>query len=153
MAHAPIQSLPPTILVVDDDAVLNLMLCRILQQGGYHVLSATDGLDALGVLKRHPIDLIMSDVIMPMLDGVALCMRVRAEPTWSHIPLIMMTAADPQTFPPHLATQVLKKPLVLDTLDRLVRDLLPERTEPLGGRADHQHGSVLAENAERPGMS
>jgi CheY-like chemotaxis protein len=123
MPHVP----APTILVVDDDAVLNLMLCRAMRQAGYHVLSASDGLDALGCLKRHPVDLIVSDVVMPMLDGVALCMRVRAEPAWSQIPIVMMTGADPQAFPPQLATHVLQKPLALDALDRLVGDLLPHR--------------------------
>lgn len=118
--------LPRTILVVDDDLAVNHMLCRALSQAGYQVVSAADGLEALDCLKRRPIDLILSDVVMPQLDGLALCMRVRAEPAWAHIPLIIMSV-DTRTFPPDLATQIIQKPLALDDLELRLQDLLAPR--------------------------
>jgi CheY-like chemotaxis protein len=119
--------LPRTILVVDDDLAVNHMLCRALSQAGYQVVSAADGLEALDCLKRRPIDLILSDVVMPQLDGLALCMRVRAEPAWAHIPLVIMSGADTRAFPPDLANQIIQKPLVLDDLELRLRTLLAPR--------------------------
>jgi len=119
---------PHTVLIVDDDPAVVVMLSRAIRQQGYHVFTAGNGLDALRCVKQHPIDLILSDVTMPTLDGVALCMRLRAEPAWSTIPIVIMSAADPQAFPPNLATHVLQKPLALDTLDRLLHALLPSRS-------------------------
>ena len=117
-----------TILIVDDDTAVVAMLSRAIRQHGYQVFTAGDGLDALTCLKHNSVDLILSDVTMPTMDGVALCLRLRAEPTWSAIPIVIMSAADPQAFPPNLATHVLQKPLALDMLDRLIGDLLTSRS-------------------------
>ena len=119
--------IPRTILVVDDDLVVNHLLCRAVRQAGYQVLSAANGLEALDCLNRHAVDLILSDLVMPQLDGVALGMRVRAEPAWAHIPLVIMSGADTRAFPPDLANQIIQKPLVLDDLELRLRTLLAPR--------------------------
>jgi two-component system response regulator VicR len=122
-----IARIPQTILVVEDDLVVNHLLCRAVRQAGYQVLSAANGLEALDCLNRHAVDLILSDLVMPQLDGVALSMRVRAEPAWAHIPLVILSAANTRAFPPDLATRIIQKPLALNDLERLLQDLLPGR--------------------------
>ena len=100
------------------------MVCRALRQMGYQVVSAADGLEALECLKQHTIACILSDVVMPDLDGINLCRWVRADPAWTHIPIVMLSGKDPQLFPPNLATQVLQKPVTLDALELIIRDQL-----------------------------
>lgn len=129
----------PTMLVVDDDPVIPILLSRALRQTGYTVLCAANGLEALECLKTHRVDLILSDIVMPQMDGLALCLRVRAEPAWAHIPVVMMSGLDTPAFPPNLAAHILAKPITLAMLDALIPDLLAQRatrerprTEPLG---------------------
>jgi CheY-like chemotaxis protein len=122
----PPPSAPPCILVVDDEPGVNAMFCRAFRQMGYEVVSAADGLEALAWLRRQPIAVIVSDIVMPNLNGIELCRWVRADPAWAHIPLIMLSGKDPRLFPPNLATQVLQKPVTLDALELIIRDLLSE---------------------------
>ncbi len=76
-----------TILVVDDEpAVLRVLITR-LQLAGYEVLSAQDGEEALGVFHRESPDLVVLDVMLPKLDGFAVCRRLRAE---SCVPIIFI---------------------------------------------------------------
>ncbi|HET9929717.1 MAG TPA: sigma-54 dependent transcriptional regulator, partial [Polyangiaceae bacterium] len=78
------------VLVVDDDAAVRQVLAALLTQAGFEVLRAGSGDEALRVLERQPVDVIVSDVRMPGLDGMALLARVRRE--WPEIPVILLTA-------------------------------------------------------------
>ena len=80
----------PTILVVDDDPDLRTLLRRVLERAGYQVRCAPDGLAALGEIEAAVPDLILSDIRMPRLDGMARAERVArlAVP----IPMILMRA-------------------------------------------------------------
>ncbi len=66
----------------------------ILEMDGYHVTTALDGREALNVLAEHSFDLIVSDIMMPQMDGYQLFSAVRANPKWFHIPFIFLTAKD-----------------------------------------------------------
>lgn len=78
------------ILIVEDDAVLRRALCDTIELGGYRVLDAVNGKDALIKLERNPVDLIISDVQMDEMDGTELLQAVRRNnPT---LPFVMMTA-------------------------------------------------------------
>jgi signal transduction histidine kinase/CheY-like chemotaxis protein len=70
-----------TVLVVEDEALVRKLLCRILSRNGYHVIEARDGLEALEVANVYEgsIDVLVTDVIMPRMGGVALTRRLRAE--------------------------------------------------------------------------
>lgn len=81
-----------TILVVDDhpDLLENLQLT--LSAGGYYVLAAADGAEALDILETHSIDLILADIAMPRINGYQLYDRVRENSEWVLIPFIFLTA-------------------------------------------------------------
>lgn len=85
-----------TILVADDSPVQAIMLRRTLTQAGFQVHMAKNGLEALEVLKKQPIDLIISDVNMPKMDGYELCRTIKEDSLLCRIPLILCTTlADP----------------------------------------------------------
>lgn len=85
-----------TILVADDSPVQAIMLRRTLSQAGFQVLMAKNGIEALETLKKQPIDLIISDVNMPKMDGYELCRIIKQDAQLCRIPLILCTTlADP----------------------------------------------------------
>ena len=80
-----------TLLVVEDHVDLLRMVSSSLAQW-YKVEQAANGLEALDVLENKPIDIIVSDVMMPGMDGMELCKRVKTTTDYSHIPVILLTA-------------------------------------------------------------
>lgn len=78
-----------TILIVDDEMRMRRIVCDYLSIKGYRVLEAADGLQALAVLERESVDLVLLDVMMPHLDGWETCRRIRQQ---SDLPVIMLTA-------------------------------------------------------------
>ena len=81
----------PTILIVDDNQDMLSFISSCMKED-YQVHTASDGAAALDVLQRERIDLIVSDVMMPGIDGFELCRRVKTDITLSHIPVILLTA-------------------------------------------------------------
>lgn len=77
------------ILVVDDDPAILRLLCTNLKARGYKVTTATDGEESLEAVQRDFVDLIILDIMMPRLDGVEVCRRIRE---WSNVPIIMLSA-------------------------------------------------------------
>lgn len=82
-----------TVLVVDDDAPLREVVRLALQLAGFTVLEAADGRAALGIVDRQPVDLIVLDVAMPVLDGLSTCRALRARPDLGP-PVLFLTARD-----------------------------------------------------------
>ena len=80
-----------TIMTVDDSASVRQMVCFTLKQNGYQVLEAVDGKDALAKLAGTKVDMVITDLNMPNLDGIGLIKGVRAIPNLRFIPLIMLT--------------------------------------------------------------
>jgi two-component system response regulator MprA len=80
------------IVVVDDEAAVRDALSRTLRFEGYQVAVANDGLAALELLRSLDPDLVLLDVMMPRLDGLATCRRLRAD--GNLVPVLMLTAAD-----------------------------------------------------------
>ena len=92
MADKPLNGQQPTVLVVDDeDDILDLLQYN-LQRDGFHTLSARDGLQALQLAHQHLPDLIVLDIMMPHLDGLQTCQRLRQDPRLRHIPILVLTA-------------------------------------------------------------
>ena len=67
------------ILVVDDDAMVRRTIRASLQRVGHDVVEAGDGLEAIGVLKKAEVDLVVSDIIMPEVDGIGLLLKLRKQ--------------------------------------------------------------------------
>ncbi|NJD05204.1 MAG: response regulator [Methylococcaceae bacterium] len=83
------------ILVVDDDPTTRKVLSLYLKAKGHEVVTAENGLDALEKLGTQNVNLIMSDVNMPYMDGIEFVRNVRANTEWSDIPILMVsTEAD-----------------------------------------------------------
>ena len=80
------------ILVVDDDAELVELVSFNLKQAGYSVTAAANGMDAIKKARSSPPDLIVLDVMMPELDGFAVCEILRRDPSTASIPIMMLTA-------------------------------------------------------------
>lgn len=80
-----------TILVVEDSRTLNRAVCEVLAAQDYIVLPAYDGLQALSVLHQQPVDLVLSDIVMPHLDGYGLLQAIRAEERFRHLPVVFLT--------------------------------------------------------------
>lgn len=78
------------ILVVEDDNELNQLFCRTLIRGGYKTLSAMDAIEGLKILENETIDLIISDVMMPQMDGVEFVKELRE--AHMNVPVMMITA-------------------------------------------------------------
>jgi DNA-binding response OmpR family regulator len=79
------------IMLVDDEESLQKLLTFPLEKEGYRVVQARDGEEALRRFEEHPIDLVVLDVMMPRMDGLEVCRRLR---TASSVPIIMLTARD-----------------------------------------------------------
>lgn len=79
------------ILVVDDDRTLRTVLTRYLENRGYQVEQVSSGVEALVACAKHPPDLVVSDVVMPQMDGLEFCRRLRATPSGQLMPFIFLS--------------------------------------------------------------
>lgn len=79
------------ILIVDDSESIREVVSFTLENEGFNVLAAVDGNDALRFLDNSPIDLIITDLHMPNMDGIALIKEVRAMEYYKHVPILFLT--------------------------------------------------------------
>lgn len=77
------------ILIVEDEKNMQEIIAEYMRRGGHACYTADDGVDALMVLKNNPMDLMILDLMMPLLDGFSVCKMAREI---SNIPIIMLTA-------------------------------------------------------------
>ncbi|WP_028996424.1 response regulator [Azohydromonas australica] len=82
----------PLVLVVDDSLTVRRATQRLLEREGYRVALAKDGVEALALLEQEPPALVLTDLEMPRLDGFELLRRLRAEPRWQALPVIVITS-------------------------------------------------------------
>jgi len=119
---------PPRILVVDDNATNRDILTTRLKAHGYETLQAADGEEALASVKQHRPDLILLDVMMPNLDGIETCRRLKGDDTFPFLPIILVTArADSKDIVAGLeagADEYLTKPVDQAALVARVRSVL-----------------------------
>jgi CheY-like chemotaxis protein len=95
--------MPNRILLVDDDGAFRAVAAMALEDAGYMVVEAADAFEALDLLQEIRPDVIISDLNMPLMDGQALCNRVRGEPHLAAIPFVILSAyleADGSNNPP-----------------------------------------------------
>ncbi len=79
------------ILSVDDSASVRQMVTFALETAGYQTVQASDGKEALAVLKTTPVDMIITDLNMPNLNGIDLIKQVRAMPNFKFVPIVLLT--------------------------------------------------------------
>ncbi len=81
-----------TVLVVDDDRDIRELVAMKLKLDGIEVLEAANGRIALEVLEQHHVDLVVLDLMMPVMDGIEACRAIREREEWKNLPVIMLTA-------------------------------------------------------------
>jgi circadian clock protein KaiC len=116
------------ILVVDDEPDERFLLRRMFEREGYEVLDASDGAAALAIVRESPPDLILTDMMMPVMDGAELIRRLRSDPATAGIPILASTG-DPGLA--GSADVVMSKSLPLLDLAAAVRACLKEGRDPL----------------------
>jgi two-component system chemotaxis sensor kinase CheA len=94
LRDAPIEAPQKRVLLVDDSVTTRTLERSILEAAGYAVVTAADGRDAWTHLSDEPIDLVVSDVDMPVMDGIALVEAIRASTTLRDLPIILVTARE-----------------------------------------------------------
>jgi CheY-like chemotaxis protein len=117
-----------TILIVDDYEVVRLYHSMFLSQKGYRCIPASDGKEAIALLKQQRVDLVLLDLAMPNMSGQEVIRQIRAIPELAALPILAITseagrASDAQLGDPrHL--RFLLKPVMPDTLVAQVRTML-----------------------------
>jgi DNA-binding response OmpR family regulator len=122
--------MPSRILIVDDEPSIVISLEYLMKREGFEVSVAADGEAALAAVAARPPDLVILDVMMPKLNGFEVCQRLRAEPAWRGVRILMLTAKGRET--------ELQKGLALGadayvTKPFSTRDLVAEVRRLLGG--------------------
>lgn len=122
---------PYTILVVDDNPDLTDFLKKSLGEYFKRVIIASDGVEALQLIKSHTPDIIVSDVMMPRMNGYELCKNIKEDITISHIPVILLTARDDKQSQlsgyKNGADAYLTKPFEIEMLMEIIRNRLKNR--------------------------
>ncbi len=80
------------VLVAEDDPDIRMITCFTLRYGGFEVVEAADGQEAVEVARREVPDIILLDVRMPRMDGLTACRAIKAMPKLAHIPVIFLSA-------------------------------------------------------------
>ncbi len=127
-----------TVLLVDDDRDTLALYSLILATFGFRVLPAENGRNALEVAAEHPPDIVVTDLAMPIMDGVELCERLRADPSTSGIPILAVSGqawngADDQARRAG-CDEVLLKPCLPDRLVEAVGRLIGRSGGPVAVR-------------------
>jgi two-component system cell cycle sensor histidine kinase/response regulator CckA len=132
---------PQYILVVDDiPNILELMETALKFKGGYRVGKAVNGLDALEAIRREKPDLVITDILMPKMDGFSLVHQLRLAPETRNIPVIFLSATyiapEDKNFAVLIgATRFIEKPIDIDLLMKTIGELLVqeklEETKPI----------------------
>lgn len=125
------------VLVVEDEESILLSLEFLLDKEGYAVSTARDGATALQLLERQSPDLVLLDVMLPLLDGFELCRTIRADPALAQTRIMLVTARGREAEIARGlalgADAYLTKPFSTRELMDTVRALLAERTTPAAG--------------------
>jgi len=152
------------ILIVDDQPQNRYLLEVLLKHHGFGVVSASNGAEALAAAREEPPDLIVSDVLMPVMDGFALCRQWRADETLGAIPFIFYTATYTQPKDEQFALSLgadryIIKPSEPKVLAAVVKEVLeesrrkrpPSTPKPLGEEMEffRQHNAVLFQKLEK----
>ena len=135
------------LLVVEDNVEL-LMLMRQLLKSSYRVYAAKNGREALEIIHQKDLDLIISDVMMPDMDGYELTKAVKGDPNYSHLPIILLTAKtqeeDEQEALLIGADEYLTKPFRLSDLKLRIDNIIENRK-----RIQHEYHQETADEARR----
>ncbi len=121
--------MPKRALVVDDSMLIRHTVCRFLEERGYEVESATNGLEALEVLKHTRPDIIISDIMMPRMNGTAFITELKKNPETAGTPIIVLAARQhgAENAEEHRANVAIYKDIdIVQQLERALLEVMPE---------------------------
>lgn len=120
--------LQPCVLLVEDDRSVRRYLEVTLQRSGYRVVTAADGLEAMKVALAQPVDVVVTDAIMPNLGGRELARFLRSNQKLSHLPIVLLTGQENKdaVTDENLIDAFLFKPVKADELNSCLIALLTE---------------------------
>ncbi|SDI10880.1 Response regulator receiver domain-containing protein [Pseudomonas benzenivorans] len=120
-----------SVLIADDEPNIVISLEFLLEQAGYQVRVAHDGQEALEAIQRQPPDLLLLDVMLPRLSGFDVCQKIRENPAWQPMRIVMLTAKGREVEVSKGlalgADAYITKPFSTQELLAQVRDLLADR--------------------------
>jgi two-component system cell cycle response regulator DivK len=120
----------PTVMVVEDFEDNRFMMRRLLEMSGYRVLEAVNGEEAVELAKRERPGLILMDLSLPQLDGLAATRRIRQHPELRDVPIVAVSAHDTADFHADAlaagCNDYVTKPIDFDQLEALLSRLLPK---------------------------
>ena len=120
-----------TLLLVDDSHELTSFLKESLEKSFKKILVASNGAQAWDLIQKHPLDIIVSDVMMPEMDGYELCRHIKSDINYSHLPVILLTAKNEERNEQQGykmgADAFLSKPFDVDTLFEIIKNNLKLR--------------------------
>jgi len=119
------------VLLAEDDRALRRFLEVVLERAGYRVIPAADGLEAMKLALSTPIDVVVTDAMMPNLSGHELCRFLRNSQTLSHLPIILLSALERKDTN-HNAEQAdvfLAKPVSGESLIECIEELLARKSD------------------------
>ena len=121
-----------TVMVVEDFEDNRFMMRRLLETSGYRVLEAINGEEAVRIAELERPDLILMDLSLPLLDGLAATRRIREREGLRHVPIIAVSAHDTADFHAEAlaagCNDYVTKPIDFDQLESLLHRLLPQKT-------------------------
>jgi DNA-binding response OmpR family regulator len=145
LALAHVRQPRRTVLVVDDDEDIRGVVAEIMDAEGFHVLQAANGAEALSTARRTPPDLIILDLMMPVMDGWEFSRRQRLDRRIARVPVLAVSAGiESLEAHPIDVDRFLRKPMQLDRLLATVRDLLGAAAGPRCTRASPPCADVCA---------
>lgn len=84
--------MPKKVLIVDDEPGIIVALQFLMEQNGYATMVAFSGEEAMEAVAKHHPDLMLLDIMLPVVDGFEVCQRVRENPSWNNIRIVLVTA-------------------------------------------------------------
>jgi len=120
------------VLLAEDDPALKRYLEVTLQRAGYNVISASDGLEAMKLLLNNPVNLVITDAVMPNLNGYELCRFVKSSQQLSHLPIVLLSALDAKNADAEKVDVFLPKPVSPEMLLECLAKLLVAEAETEG---------------------
>ena len=120
--------LSKSVLIVEDDGDIRQAMAELIEDEGYACRHARSGIEAMAALNLERPDLLIADLVMPLMSGIDLLARMREHPSYRDIPVIAMTAANDRMLGVKLDVPVLQKPIDVALLSKMLA-----RYCPLGG--------------------
>lgn len=129
--HVALANISGCVLLAEDDAASRRYLQVLLARAGYEVVCAGDGLEAMKVLLSRSVDAVITDAMMPKLNGYELSRFIKSSPKLAHLPIVLLSALDRENAISEMeqVSVFLSKPVSPEELLSCLERIIPQRVE------------------------